>query len=1100
MQCQACGTDNSTDRRFCAGCGAPLAVTCAGCGFQNQPDARFCGGCGQPLGSAAAPAPATAPPQPPPPAPAGGERRQVTILFADIVGFTELSSTLDAEELHALVSRFFAAADRAIEHYGGTVDKHMGDAVMALFGAPLAHGDDPLRAVRAAFDIHGAMVALSAELGRELRVHVGIASGEVVAGGLGSEQRQEYTVLGDSVNLASRLDGLAEAGQTLIAEAVHRAVAHAVDCESLGEVAVKGLDKPVRVWRARGLAGEAQAAARGPLVGRKSELRQLAGVIEACREAGVGQAVALRGEAGIGKTRLVEEFTSLARAQGYAAHKGLVLDFGVGKGQDAIRSLVRSLLGMAGGGKSVRAQAAEDAVAAGWLLPDQRVFVNDLLDLAQPIELHGLYDAMDNETRNRGKQDVVAALIVAASGAGPLILTIEDAHWAGALTLSHLARMTATVRDCAAVLVMTTRIEGDPLDSAWRAETGGAPLLTIDLAPLREAEALELAGELLEINEQIARDCIARAEGNPLFLEQLLQNAAESTEEAVPASIQSLVLARMDRLPGPDKVALQAASVIGQRFALGALRHLIEDPGYDCGELVAHHLVRPEGGAYLFAHALIREGVYSSLLNVRKRDLHGRAARYYGEDDPLLRAEHLDRAEDPAAPEAYLNAAKTQLQRYLYDSALGLTERGLEVARETGDKFALTCLKGQTLHDLSRIPESIEASRRAIELAGDDVERCQALFNLAAGMRIIDEYDEAFAALERAEDLAQRHGLTHELAKIHHLRGNLCFPLGRIDECLAAHEQSLEFARRSGTPEPEAEALGGMGDAAYALGRMASANEYFRRCVELSREHGFGRIEVANFPMVAHTLLYIEGPKASMETCSEAIEGAARVGHHRAELNAELDAFFDLVELDRREDAMAHLENSRALIRLLGSRRFEASALAWKARVLLAEGQGVEAAALAARAVQASYDAGVGFDAPRIIGILALATEDRDERRRLLAQAEDLLAQGSVGHNHLMFYRDAIDVCLADRDWDGAERYAGLLEDFVRPEPFLWGGYFAARGRALAAAGRGRRDPEILAELARLCEQAERAGFVTSIPALEAALKAAENPAAVTLP
>jgi len=308
--------------------------------------------------------------------------------------------------LHALVSRFFAVADRAIEHYGGTVDKHMGDSVMALFGAPVAHGDDPLRAVRAALDIHGAMEALSAELGRELRVHVGIASGEVVAGGLGSAQRQEYTVLSDSVNLASRLDGLAEAGQTLIAEAVRRAVLHDVDCEALGEVAVKGLDRPVRAWRAR-----------GPLVGRKSELRQFAGVLEACRETGAGQAVVLRGEAGIGKTRLVEEFTALARAQDFSAHKGLVLDFGVGKGQDAVRSLVRSLVGLPGGGaKAARAQAAEDAIAAGWLEPDQRVFLNDLLDLTQPIELRGLYDAMDNETRNRGKQDVVAALILGASG------------------------------------------------------------------------------------------------------------------------------------------------------------------------------------------------------------------------------------------------------------------------------------------------------------------------------------------------------------------------------------------------------------------------------------------------------------------------------------------------------------------------------------------------------------------------------------------------------------------------------------------------------------------------------------------------------------
>lgn len=1100
MQCRACGTENTSDRRFCGGCGAPLAVSCNGCGFENQPDARFCGGCGQPLSTAAAPAPT---PQPEPPAPAApdGERRQVTILFADIAGFTELSSALDAEELHALVSRFFAAADGAVAHYGGTVDKHMGDAVMALFGAPVAHGDDPLRAVRAAFDIHGAMEAVSAEAGRKLRVHVGIASGEVVAGGLGSEQRQEYTVLGDSVNLASRLDSLAEAGQTLISEAVYRAVTNHVDCEALGEVAVKGLDKPVRVWRARALAGEGHPAARRPLVGRKSELRQFAGVLETCREAGVGQAVALRGEAGIGKTRLVEEFSAMARSQGFSEHRGLVLDFGVGKGQDAIRSLVRSLLGLPGGGeKAARARAAEDAVAAGWVEPEQRVFLNDLLDLTQPVELHGIYDAMDNETRNRGKQDVVAMLIKGASGRGPLMLTVEDVHWAGPLMLSHLARMTATVRDCPAILAMTTRIEGDPLDNAWRAETGGAPLMTIDLAALREAEALELAGGLLEINEQVVRDCIARAEGNPLFLEQLLRNAEESAEGVVPASIQSLVLARMDRLPGADKAALQAASVIGQRFERDALCHLIEDPGYDCAELIAHYLVRPEGGAYLFAHALIREGVYSSLLNTRKRALHARAAEWYGEEDPLLRAEHLDRAEDPEAARAYLEAAKALRQRYFYERALSLVARGLEVATEAGDKFALTCLKAQTLHDLSQIPESLEASRLALELAGSDIERCLALYNLAAGMRITDDYDDAFSALAEAEELARHHDLTYQLAQIHHLRGNLCFPLGRMEDCLAAHEKSLEFAHQSGSPEAEAEALGGMGDAVYALGRMASANTYFRRCVELSRKHGFGRIEVANLPMIAHTLLYIDGPVPSMVVCLEAIDAAARVGHHRAQLNAEMDAFFNLVELGRLDEAQVHIDRAWALVQRLGARRFEVARFAWEAKIRLAQGRLDEAQELASRAVQSAYDVGPGFDGPRVIGILALATGDRDERRRLLVQAEDLLSQGAVAHNHLMFYRDAMDVCLADRDWDEAERYAGLLEDFVRPEPFLWGGFFAARGRALSAVGRGRRSAETEAELRRLRGVAEQAGFLTSIPALDAALEAAAKPASASLP
>jgi tetratricopeptide (TPR) repeat protein len=246
--------------------------------------------------------------------------------------------------------------------------------------------------------------------------------------------------------------------------------------------------------------------------------------------------------------------------------------------------------------------------------------------------------------------------------------------------------------------------------------------------------------------------------------------------------------------------------------------------------------------------------------------------------------------------------------------------------------------------------------------------------------------------------------------------------------------------------------------------------------------------------MVGHCLLYIEGAKASLAVAKEAVEAAVRVGHHRAELNAELAAYFSLVELGRFEEALVHMELSMALIRRLGTRRFEATALSWKARVYLAQGRVDEARDLAAEALRVSYDAGPGFEGPRVVGILALIAQDRDERRRLLAQAEDLLSKGAVGHNHLMFYRDAIDVCLADRDWDGSERYAALLEDYVRPEPFVWGSYFAARGRALAALGRGRRGAEIAAELGRLREIGEGAGFLTSIPDFDAALQAAEKP------
>ena len=257
---------------------------------------------------------------------------------------------------------------------------------------------------------------------------------------------------------------------------------------------------------------------------------------------------------------------------------------------------------------------------------------------------------MDSATRSRGMRETVAALVRHASTGAPVLLAIEDLHWADQATLDHLANLANTVATCRAILVMTSRIEGDPLDPAWRSSTGGSPFLTIDLGPLRAREAAALAKVYLEANSEFTRRCIERAAGNPLFLEQLLRHAEGAAEAAVPGSVQSLVQARLDHLSAPDKRAAQAAAVFGQRFALDALRHLLDDPRYDCAALVEGILVRPVGDGFLFAHALIRDAVYDTLLKAKRRELHRRAAVWFAERDLTLHAEHLDRADDPGAP------------------------------------------------------------------------------------------------------------------------------------------------------------------------------------------------------------------------------------------------------------------------------------------------------------------------------------------------------------------------------------------------------------------------------------------------------------------
>jgi class 3 adenylate cyclase/tetratricopeptide (TPR) repeat protein len=1017
---------------------------------------------------------------------ASGERRQVTVLFCDLAGYTRLTRELGAEAVHDITDRFFGLADDLIERFGGAIDKHIGDCVMAVFGAPVAHGNDPERALRTALAIRDLMPDLSREFGCDLNVHIGIASGQVVASG-GAGYRT-YSITGDSVNLASRLTDAAPSGTILISEAVCRMLPPRFVCREAGTLTVKGLAEPVRAWHLVGL-GEA-AGERPPFVGRRAELAQFRGVLDACREMGTGQAVVVRGEAGIGKTRVVEEFQALAESVGFACHVGLVLDFGAGIGQDAIRALVRSLLGLSLSSAAAAAQSvAERALSEGLIATDQHVYLNDLLDLPQPIALRALYDAMDSASRNRGKRATVASLVQSLSTRQPLLLVVEDVHWADRLTLEHLATLAQIAADCPALLVMTSRIEGDPLDHAWRSSIMGSPLLTIDLGPLRPQEASAFAAAYLDATADLAKRCIERAAGNPLFLEQLLRHAEQSSAAGVPGSVQSLVQARIDQLDAPDKRALQAASVFGQRFGLDALRHLLGDPDYACATLVRRFLIRPVGDDFLFAHALIRDAVYDSLLRARRRELHLSAAGWFAEGDLVLHAEHLDRAEHPGAPQAYLAAARAQAADYRYEHARALTERGLAIASDRADRFALTCLEGEILHDLGAMAESRTAYERAVEAAAVDSERARAWLGLAAVKRVTDDLEGAFADLDRAHAAAARSDLNEARARIHFLRGNLHFPRGNIAGCLAEHETSLQLAREIASPELEAQALGGLGDAEYVRGRMISAHRNLQRCVELAAEHGLGRIEVANRSQIAHTMLYFRPLSEALEQSIAAATAAAEVGHLRADINGRVAAIFALFtmnDLDRlREQAALGID----LAQRLGARRFLQGCLLYLGKGALLAGDRSEAVRILREVLEIGRQTGIKFHGPNILGGLALALTDPGEARQALAEGEAIIRAGSVGHNPLRFYPDAIDFSLDRGDWDEADRYVEALDQFTRPEPLAWSDFFIARGRALAALGRGRRTEQIRRELERLRSEAHRLDYCTAVPAIEQSLE-----------
>ncbi|MEM7423721.1 MAG: adenylate/guanylate cyclase domain-containing protein, partial [Pseudomonadota bacterium] len=773
-----------------------------------------------------------------------GARRQVTVLFADIAGFTDLSHRLDAEETHALLNDFFATADQIIAQHGGTVDKHIGDAVMAVFGAPLAHTDDPQRAVRAACALHNAVD----DLPTPVKVHIGVASGRVVASATGSSQHQRYTVTGDSVNLAARLTDLAGSGQTLISASVRRALGRRFGGEGLGERLIGGLPEPLEVWRVERLYEGTEAA--GPFVGRRAELDQFSAYLRACRSGSSGGVLILRGEPGIGKTRLTDKFASIALEQGAAVHRGTVLDFGTGKGQDAIRSLIRSLLDIPqGGDRRTRAAAATDAMAAGLLREERAPFINDLLDLPQPNAVRGIYDAMENALRNQGKCEALDELCIGLAERCPLVLCIEDLHWADDIVLNHatsLARITAIHP---IILVLSTRLSGDPFDRQWQTLCGNAQLTTIDLSPLGKRDAVELARHFEAIESTRLAAYVERAAGNPLLLEQLLLNADEAAEQNLPGSVQTIVQARVDALPHRERETLQAAAVLGQRFSDAQVSSLMEERPFRPDMLISHGLISGEGPWYRFSHALIRDGVYETLLRGRRTSLHRKAADVFRDLDPELYARHLDEAEDDAAAGAYLAAGRLQREKFRLESALNLTTRASELPTDDALRFEILCFLGEILRDLGRSGDSLDPYAEARRIAPDDAARCRAELGLAASLRIVDRLEDALACLGRAEEIANRGPLDGMLADVRFLRGNLYFPLGRIAECLIEHEASLSHARKAGSREAEARAMGGLGDAHYVGGRMVTASEYFSRCVELARDLDLRRVEVANLPM-----------------------------------------------------------------------------------------------------------------------------------------------------------------------------------------------------------------------------------------------------------
>jgi class 3 adenylate cyclase/tetratricopeptide (TPR) repeat protein len=826
-------------------------MRCSACGAAVEGRFRFCPECGTRLPTVDAAATVASGP-PPPTAALDGERRQVTVLFCDLVGSTAIAERLDPEEYHDLLQKYLTVSFPAIYRFEGVVNTLAGDGLMALFGAPVAHEDDPQRAVRAALAVREAIRGLaervSAEGGPALTVRIGVHTGPVVVGGFGTELKRDYTAIGDTTNVAARLQTLAAPGSILVSDATFRLTNGFFEFSSAGELTVKGKSEPVRAYevlrRQATATAMSIAAERGltPLAGRGAELQRLEDAYAALAR-GQAQVVTVVGEAGLGKSRLVHEFRQRLAEEPVVFFESYCSSMSQAIPYHATLSMLRRYFGIelnepheqASGKLAGRLGVPIERLEAGYPLLTRI--------LSRPyVERR---DAPPDELK-RETYDAIARLLVGVSQDNPVILQIEDIHWSDEASRDLLAALVATLERSRVMVLVTTRPEGRPV---WRTR---AVRSDIALAPLADGEVRAMARAIVggALPREIEDGLIARAAGSPFFAEEFTRALVEdgdlvcengtcrlartSLEIPIPSTVQEVIAARLDRLPPPAKRLLQVASVLGRQFLPADAAALADDAAIDLqsavAELERRGLVhRKHGGGedeLRFGESVTQEVAYAGLLLRQRRQLHDRAASLLehrvgsdGMQRSAMVAYHRARGDDRrAAVDALLAATRDAeaVPSYLtaaqfYDQAATAAERATAEGEAGFEPAALEGLFGVArlvvFFGLPMVPQGAAAAERGRVLAerlGAEQELCSLLYyqgiltmSLPGG-----DFARGLALAEEARDRAASVGLQPLAQRIG--RGlALNYALdGRFNESMALIAPNLAEIEASQDGEP----------------------------------------------------------------------------------------------------------------------------------------------------------------------------------------------------------------------------------------------------------------------------------------------------------
>jgi class 3 adenylate cyclase/tetratricopeptide (TPR) repeat protein len=1119
MTCASCGTENPAGARFCMSCGSALERRCPSCGTPAPAEARFCMTCGTALDGAPA---ATPRPQGPeavsiPPE----ERRQVTVLFADLSGYTAFAERMDPETVKSLVDRALLRLGQEVERYGGTVDKYIGDNVMAIFGAPVAHEDDAERAVRAGLGMQAAMGEVNDGLpdGAHFALRVGVNTGEVLAGAIGDA----YTVTGDTVNVASRLQSAARPGSVTVGERTMRSTDAAVEYSALEPLDLKGKAERVPAWEAVGLIAEhsvrrVSPASESPLVGRRQELDALDSLYERVVREGTSHLVTVIGEAGVGKSRVLREFERRLSEHPSvpSVRTGRCLPYGSGIVFWALGEVLRAECGIVESDSSeqawqkLRSYVADLMGKASQHSDREAALIGRLLGVDVPPEL-----VPDDDDPERMREAFLSALrrgIEAIATRRPFVIAFEDIHWADDGMLDAIEHLAQWVR---APLMLICLARDELLDRRPSWGGGRRSATQLMLSPLSDEHSRELVQALLPQGQEVVPAVAERSGGNPLFAEEMARRIAEEgTIEAaeLPDTVQAVLAARLDSLEPFERRLVQQAAVVGRTFPDEALASLAQAEGRDLDrallslqekDILAPATDGPLGGEreLAFKHVLIRDVAYGMLPKaVRSRKhfevgafLEQRAGDRTDEVVALL-AEHYGRAaalgrESGVAPQE-LDAMRGRALRFLEEAgdAAALLYANREAAAHyrharaicPQDARAEGVRIGEKLGDVSlrlgRVDEAIGVWSDCLEWhrGQEDLERVADLHRkIGAALSHKGERKAAIEHYQKGINLLKDGPPRIELVRLYEEAAWLYLHTGDNMLAIYASEKALRLAERLEETRAASRAHGIFGRVFGRIGDTEKARQNLERAVELARGSDDSETILALSALGRQLEISEADIAGARSVYEEALALAQQVGMLPAQVElhawlAQLAAYgADWERVEDSTEASATLAEREGLVGKLCLPYALRGLLRWR------EGRIGEATVLFHRAHELAEQVGWSEIAFQALFGLALALRDQgdlDGAAAALDQAIEVCERaGLIAQSIQATGARAVILALAHRSQAAKEAAAMASQMAERLH------YPVGRAAALEARGVAEDDPVAGAELLAEAEEAWRA-------------------------